>query len=352
MYRELSMSKRTFVAIVALLAISARTPAQSDPGSGSAKDLINKAASVGVLQTSDAPPMTVKAAISVAQLNAGTAKGTYELLWLSSKRWREEVRFGNYFRIRVANAGGYWQSSSTPFRPYFMAELDRMKDIRYMLAVAMHESFGKVHEFGKVQEREVRNIQARCVQEKSADNEPGSKFCFDSATGSLIQIDYPTPEFTPPRLVDRVEYQDIRQRGDRLIPFRVETLRQDKVFMTFQITEISAAPVDPAAAFNIPPNSSFWPECDASRHFDLEKRVQPQYPKEARTNHQSGRVVLYGVIEGDGSVSNLQVLVSAVPSLDAAAMDAVRQWRYKPVTCDGGAVRAETTIEVVFALRR
>ena len=360
------MSKRTFVLlVVTLLAFSARTPAQDDPGSMSAKTLINKAIAVGVLQAADAPPMTVKAVISVTQSNGETAKGTYELLWISSKRWREEVRFGNYFRIRVANAGGYWQSSPIAFRPYFMSELDRMKDIRYMLAVTMHETYGKAEEFGKVQEKEVRNIHARCTQMKSADTAPGAKYCFDSATGSLIQIDLPDAEFAPPPLVDRIDYDDIRPQGGKLIPFRVETVRQNKVFMTFQIAEIGAAPADASAAFNIPPNSSFWPDCNNSHHFSLEKRVQPLYPKEARTSFQSGRSVLYGVIEGDGSVSNLQVIVSAGPSLDAAAMNAVRQWRYKPQTCEdaptansklevsmaGGAVRAETTIEVVFALR-
>ncbi len=215
-----------------------------------------------------------------------------------------------------------------------------------MVGAVKHESFGRV------QEKQVRNIHARCIQAKSSSNEPGRKYCFDAATGSLIQIDFPMPEFDPPQLVDRVEYDDIRQRGDKLIPFRVETFRQDKVSMTYQITEIGAAPADPAAAFDIPPNSAFWPTCDPTKHFELQTRVQPQYPKEARANHEAGRVLLYGVIEGDGSVSNLQVIVSAGRSLDAAARDAVRQWRYKPRTCDGGAVRAETSIEVVFTLRR
>jgi TonB family protein len=357
---NVSMSKRTFAAICLLLAISVRTAAQDDPASQAGQAMFAKAISIGTLAGADAPSMTIKAVISVAQPNAGPAKGTYEMLWLSSKRWREEVRFGNYSRIRVANPGGYWQSSSAPFRPYFMSELDKMIDASAMVGAVKHESFGKV------QEKQVRNIHARCIKAKSPNGDPGIKYCFDAATGSLIQIDFEPPEFGPPQLVDRVEYDDIRQRGDKLIPFRVETFQQGKVFMTYQIAEIAAAPADPAAAFNIPPNSAFWPTCKPSRHFELLNRVQPQYPKDARANHESGRVVLYGVIEGDGSVSNLQVIVSAGQSLNAAAMDAVRQWRYKPQTCEdaptanskleqstaGGAIRAETSIEVIFALRR
>ncbi|MBV9888377.1 MAG: TonB family protein [Acidobacteria bacterium] len=350
------MSKRTFALIIFFLTISARTPAQDDPASQTGQLMIGKAMSIGALGSADTPPMTVKAVISIAQSNAETAKGTYEMLWMSQRRWRQEVRFGNYSRIRVANAGGYWQSSSVPFRPYFMSELDKMVDVSDMVGAEKHASFGKV------QERQVSNTHARCIQAKPSSNEPGTRYCFDSVTGSLIQVDFPKPEFAPPQLVDRVEYDDIRQKGDKLIPFRVQIFRQDKVFMTFQIAEIGAAPADPAAVSSLPPNSAFWPACNPSRHFELQNRVQPQYPEGARQNHESGRVLLYGVIEGDGTVSNLQVIVSATPRLDAAAMDAVRHWRYKPMTCDvpatpldspgaPGAVRMETSIEVVFALR-
>jgi protein TonB len=58
---------------------------------------------------------------------------------------------------------------------------------------------------------------------------------------------------------------------------------------------------------------------------------------------------LQAVIDKDGSVKKLTV-VSGPNMLTKAAMDAVRQWRYKPFTLNGESVEADTQINVNFKL--
>src|SRR2546426_3819393 len=58
-------------------------------------------------------------------------------------------------------------------------------------------------------------------------------------------------------------------------------------------------------------------------------RVQPQYPPLARQARVSGTVKLHAIIAKDGTVQELQV-ISGHPLLIQAALDAVRQWRYRP----------------------
>jgi periplasmic protein TonB len=60
-------------------------------------------------------------------------------------------------------------------------------------------------------------------------------------------------------------------------------------------------------------------------------------------------VVLKAVISRDGTIENLQVL-SGHPMLVRAAVDAVRQWRYRPYLLNGEAVEVETQITVNFVL--
>ena len=57
--------------------------------------------------------------------------------------------------------------------------------------------------------------------------------------------------------------------------------------------------------------------------------VPPAYPDAARKARVMGVVILEITIQPDGTVSNARVLRS-VPLLDAAALEAVRQWRYEP----------------------
>jgi len=82
----------------------------------------------------------------------------------------------------------------------------------------------------------------------------------------------------------------------------------------------------------------------------LTNRVEPTYPPVAREAHIHGEVVLTAIIDKDGNIENLQ-LVSGHPMLAPAAINAVKQWRYKPYLLNGQAVEVETTITVNFELR-
>jgi protein TonB len=78
-------------------------------------------------------------------------------------------------------------------------------------------------------------------------------------------------------------------------------------------------------------------------------QVQPEYPLLARDARIGGVVVLKAIINRDGSVENLS-LVSGQPLLVAAAMDAVKQWVYKPTYLNGVPVEVVTEVDVDFRL--
>ena len=81
----------------------------------------------------------------------------------------------------------------------------------------------------------------------------------------------------------------------------------------------------------------------------LLRKVIPGYPPLARAARISGVVRLIGTIAKDGTIQNLQ-LVSGHPMLAQAAMDAVREWIYKPTLLNGNAVEVIAPIEVNFTL--
>jgi len=81
----------------------------------------------------------------------------------------------------------------------------------------------------------------------------------------------------------------------------------------------------------------------------LIKKVQPSYPAQALAMRMQGAVQLQATINKDGSVSNLKVL-SGEAILSRAAMDAVRQWKYKPYFLNGEPVEIQTQIVVNFKL--
>ena len=82
----------------------------------------------------------------------------------------------------------------------------------------------------------------------------------------------------------------------------------------------------------------------------LSSRVEPQYPEAARKARMEGVVILEAIITDQGSVEDVRVLKSVNPLLDASAVRAVQQWKYKPATLNGRAVRVYLTVTVTFRL--
>ncbi|MGA8872109.1 MAG: TonB family protein [Candidatus Acidiferrales bacterium] len=79
--------------------------------------------------------------------------------------------------------------------------------------------------------------------------------------------------------------------------------------------------------------------------------VPPQYPPEAGRERIEGAVVLLAVIGTDGSVQEVQV-ESGLPILAQAAMEAVKQWRYRPYLLNGVPVEIDSRITINFTLSR
>jgi periplasmic protein TonB len=82
---------------------------------------------------------------------------------------------------------------------------------------------------------------------------------------------------------------------------------------------------------------------------NLIRQTMPVYPAIAKTAHVSGTVLLHAIIGADGTVQDL-TYINGPPLLMKSAMDAVRQWRYKPTLLNGEPVPVDTQISVVFTL--
>jgi protein TonB len=79
-------------------------------------------------------------------------------------------------------------------------------------------------------------------------------------------------------------------------------------------------------------------------------RVNPTYPPLARAARVQGSVVLAAIIGKDGTIQNLHVISSSSPLLVQSALDAVKQWRYRPYILNGEPVEVDTQVTVNFSL--
>ena len=82
----------------------------------------------------------------------------------------------------------------------------------------------------------------------------------------------------------------------------------------------------------------------------IERKVMPSYPKQAMVIRREGAVVIHVTVTDRGRIADVKLL-SGDPILGRAAVDAVRQWRYRPALLNGKPTQSETDITLNFKLR-
>ena len=113
---------------------------------------------------------------------------------------------------------------------------------------------------------------------------------------------------------------------------------------------VEPAPVESAPATAVPVQATAMP-APSQTPPQLLERIAPSYPAEALRNQTQGSVLLRIAVAADGSVADVQVLESSHSRvLDRAAMDAVRNWKFRPATQDGQPVASTMDVPVDFRL--
>jgi len=78
------------------------------------------------------------------------------------------------------------------------------------------------------------------------------------------------------------------------------------------------------------------------------KKSDPRYPPTLVNEHVEGEVVLYAVIRADGSVDSIELVRGLDQQLDANAMEALSQWKFRPASRQGTPVDLEAIVHIPF----
>jgi TonB family protein len=82
------------------------------------------------------------------------------------------------------------------------------------------------------------------------------------------------------------------------------------------------------------------------------KKTDPRYPPTLINEHVEGEVVLYAVIRADGSVDSVELVRGLDEQLDANAMEALSQWKFRPASRQGAPVDLEAIVHIPFRAPR
>ncbi len=150
----------------------------------------------------------------------------------------------------------------------------------------------------------------------------------------------------------QILFNRILRFQNRYIAGDLHLLEQGKQVLTAHLDSLETIPSVDETVF-IPPHDAAPPSTgvatispDVAQGFLL-TRVRPIYPPAALAARVSGIVLMQAIIGMDGHIKNLQI-ISGPALLQQAAVDAVKQWVYRPYLLNGEPIAVKTTINVIF----
>jgi TonB family protein len=317
----------------------------SDP-----KELMLLAAKTNGLTGDDMRPWHLKATWKMLDEKGSVAdQGTYEEFWVSNTKYKLTFTTKTGSRTEYGTEKGIVNSDSEA--PVDTHDLRRL----WIFPMPIPGSL-KSSDFG-LRPETANGENLNCLYRKGANGDPsGPLYCLDPQTSILRYTEYP---FGSERAIRR-----------KIISFQGHYFAEDlqayfglgnKGSLTVHLENIGTIdPID-EALFN--PPSSAVPQKIKSITLKagsvivspsvmaglIVKKVQPDYPLIAEASRVMGTVVLQATISKTGRVENLRV-ISGPPMLQQAALDAVKQWVYKPYMVNGEPVVVMTIIDVNFRL--
>jgi TonB family protein len=304
--------------------------------------ILNRARTLEELRAESSVPLLLRAQIK-SSFDKREVPGQYELSWWGPNRWHETVVLGDFRRFREGVIGGYRQVRTWEYEPQVIFDLDKILDVGSILQI------GPLEIVRKARKRKIAGIALSCV-EIGQKNGASRDLCFDPATGLLVHAELEPGFGLASERRPIVDYSQGVPLSDKIFPSKVRIQRGKEFWMEVTIASLQKLSGEPdPTPFVDPKDSELWQSCRDSVPAELKGAVQPNYPEDARFEHRGGVVSLYARIEADGTISHLRTLQSPSASLERAARNAVQLWTYKPTSCQGTPVRAETLIDVSFS---
>lgn len=318
----------------------------------SVEALFARAKALENLMSPDTPPYLLRIRIvGVGQLGA-YPEGSYTVRFLAPTQFRQDRVFGQWQFSAGANGDAKKQWSSQTTAHGLPTTSDGLLEAAFMFAASYAyddpTAYGdprspelwRKNDF-QITSRAEAGLTMTCAERRK----PYWQTCFDATTGAVVAA------LDDSGLV--FQYSNFEVWGTHLVPKQVIVFANRAPILEAQVVTLESLPADQAksAAFAPPPGAKLpaspTPHCQAKQaHLIYEAR--PDYPHSAGSPAGDGTVGLWGMIDEAGKVSDVIVVQSAGPAFDHAAIEAVKQWRYSPLTICGEPSAFPSTFQVSF----
>lgn len=282
-----------------------------------------------------------------------SGNGTIEIWWLSKDLWRRETTLAGYRTVFIRDGGKTQIYGTSNYIPLRLRQAEQAAVVKISSQAAASEDW-------KLKRTKVSGVNLIILSPAESARISHADPALPNKPAPILLQDY----FSPDGILRIRRHGEFITFYNRFQPFQgLVVPRSTEVALgQSRLVTVSIDALEPLAPGNatqariteVPKNLQL-----AARRILMPSKVvrgriirqiAPVYPPSAVAARQQGPVEICATIDDTGHVREPYLISSAGPLLDRAALTAVRQWTYKPLTLDGYPVNVETTITVIFSL--
>jgi TonB family protein len=336
---DTSHTKSRHISLLLLMPTLLVSTAFANKKEAEAADMIGRAKQLSDIRAEGAPAFRLKLSFKIIKADGSVRNGTYTEIWNSKTEWRRETALGDFQRTEVASGKKLWRLDSTTAVPEHISDI-------LAFSHAPGELQGEFWKPGQIEDNEIRGLRVRCIETDPDQQGTRSALCFDNNNGMLAA------QLQPLRIGTRIAakdciFSDYQNFGNHLVARSYQCFEDGHPSLQGRIVEIVADSAPDPALFAPLDGAKESVNCLSQvKPGLLIDRVTPRRPM--ALSMRNALVVISAVIGTDGKTHDLRVTSPPDPDFDQPALEAVRQWRYKPFTCDGVPIEVEAEAEVGF----
>lgn len=271
----------------------------------------------------------------VAQINIPT-KGYLILKWESKDHWWRKVVMGAYGQIEVRNGEKLSIRRNVGFTPVQVRRL-----INLLAFPKRSEDLIAV----KQRYQDQNGVIASCITAEKRDAKSSShEVCIDAASQEILSDTWQDLPDEP-----NVEhFSDYFDFGGHRFPRKLQLRINSSTAIAANVTSLKTIAFDKALL--VPPQGAIERrQCTDIKAPVLLNKVKIQYPKSALQNGLAGDSIASLTILADGTIEDVQLIGRVANTMDEAALEAMRKWKFKPAMC--GTEPVVSDIEAVVSFR-
>jgi Gram-negative bacterial TonB protein C-terminal len=266
---------------------------------------------------------------------AGQVEGSYRYSQLSNEQVREEIDSPNFSETILEEDGERYVARTRDIEPWAIWSMRHL--VRLAHSISPDPFMSHINQ----SPQNGRELDCFAIERRpsSPSEYSGSKVCFDVANSAVASA-----EWTLNSDEDKREYTDFQETNGKYYPRTMRRIRNGKLLVEVNVESISYTTVD-KALFAPPPNTSQQPVCKKFQAADAEY-YENYYS--IRSSHNSGSVVIGGLVDDRGKVLKAEIQESAGDELDKAALTALKQVHLSSAKCDGKHIPSFFVFQIWF----